>query len=174
VVIRSACVATSHVIHAPPAASHSLLFLVEAEVEVAVAAAVRYRGSQLQLQLQFNFGVAWLFDLPTDIDPTTGRDTNPGTDPDIQPRWYCDNSPDGTAIHRPDGTTTQTPIQTPMGLQRGLPVSAVPSPSAYFSIQPALTKFFLRVLSKKRIQPTPSLLVSQQPASSVSLRAPLS
>ena len=67
-VIRSA---TSHVIHAPPADSHSQLFLVEAEVVVAVAVAVRCRGLLSQLQLQFNFGVGWLFDLPTDIDPTT-------------------------------------------------------------------------------------------------------
>ena len=85
-VIRSA---TSHVIHAPPADSHSLLFLVEAEVVVAVAVAVRCRGLLSQLQLQFNFGVAWLFDLPTDNGPTTDPDTDPIYSPDgtaIQPR----------------------------------------------------------------------------------------
>jgi hypothetical protein len=92
VAIRSA---TSHVIHAPPHAPHTPLFLVEAEVVVAVA--VRYRG--LQLQLQFDFGVAWLLDLPSDIDPAI----YPDKDPDIQPRWDCDNSPDGTAITAPMG-----------------------------------------------------------------------
>jgi hypothetical protein len=69
VAIRSAI---SHVIHAPPAASHSLLCLVEAEVAVAVAVADA-----------LTFGVAWLFDLPTDIDPTTDLDTGL----DIQPQY---------------------------------------------------------------------------------------
>jgi hypothetical protein len=67
------------VIHAPPAVSHSLLFLFEAEVVVAVAVAVRCRGLLSQLQLQFN-GVAWLFDLPTDIDISNADDRRP---------WLC-------------------------------------------------------------------------------------
>jgi hypothetical protein len=46
---------TSHVIHVPPAASRSLLFLVE--VVVVVTVDVGCRGSQLhfQLQLEYNF-----------------------------------------------------------------------------------------------------------------------
>ena len=119
--------ATSHVArgHAPPAASRSLLFLVE--LVVAVAAAVRCRGlqSHFQLQWQFNFGDV----AACTCQLTSARyrpDTDPDTDPDIQPRWDCDTAPMGLRYRSPDTDPMKTPIQTPMGLQGGLPISAVP------------------------------------------------
>jgi hypothetical protein len=165
-------------------------------VECKHAVAVRCRG--LQLQLQFSFGVAWLFDLPTDIDPTTDPDTDPdrtaitapmglryspdgaaiyssnGTaiqprwDCDIQPRWDCDTapmglrytapmglrySPDGTAITDPDGTAIQAPIQNPMGLPGGLPISAVPPPSGFHGHKQGSSSSWnwqLKVYNRKR------------------------